>query len=666
MTFTLDAATRFGRALTAAVALLALAATGLRAADDGNLVQLEQNAFRAAVDRIAPSVVGIETVGGLERVGRELIGTGPTTGLIVDPDGFIISSAFNFVNRPTSILVRLSDGTRKVAKLVATDHNRMIVLLKIEVAKPLPVGQIAPQDEIQVGQWAIAVGKAFEGGRPNMAVGVVSALGRVWGKAIQTDAAISPNNYGGPLVDIRGRVLGVLVPLSPQSETEVSGVDWYDSGIGFAVPAYHVQNILPRLKKGQDLSRGLLGISFTSPNLQVIEPLIAAVQPKSPAAAAGFKSGDRIVEIEGRKVQRAAQVREETSRRYAGDKVRVVVLRGTEKIERQLELVSKIPPFEHPYLGILPMRLVGGDKETPAGVEVRYVFPDSPAAAAGIQAGDVLRSLDGAPLENRDDLRLKLVNFAPDAEVKLEIKRGRQTLKPTLKLARLEECAIPAAVPPANKTIQPDKTLAKVGKIPLKVAEMPNDAWAYVPENYDATVPHGVVLWLHGWEASDADELIKQWKPVCETYHLILLTLKATEPAVWQSSEADLCARLIDKLAKASYTLDSARMVAHGYQGGASQAYLVAFRFRNVFRAVAAVEGSMHETLPDSDPMHRLAFYVAKADRSPLSTAIEDDIARLREMKYPVTVKNLDLLPRYLQPAELGQLAQWIDLLDRL
>ena len=89
---------------------------------------------------------------------------------------------------------------------------------------------------MRVGQWAIAVGRTFESDRPNMAVGILSALDRVWGKAIQTDAAVSPNNYGGPLVDIRGRVLGVLVPLSPEAADEMAGVEWYDSGIGFAIP----------------------------------------------------------------------------------------------------------------------------------------------------------------------------------------------------------------------------------------------------------------------------------------------------------------------------------------------------------------------------------------------------------------------------------------------
>ena len=88
-----------------------------------------------------------------------------------------------------------------------------------------------------VGQWTIAVGRTFNQKEPNISVGVLSATNRIWSTAIQTDAKISPANYGGPLIDSRGRVLGVLVPLSPQKQGgEIAGAEWYDSGIGFAVP----------------------------------------------------------------------------------------------------------------------------------------------------------------------------------------------------------------------------------------------------------------------------------------------------------------------------------------------------------------------------------------------------------------------------------------------
>ena len=282
---------RFPRPAKVALALALLILAGrLSAAED--LVPLEQKAFRAAVDRVAPSVVRIETIGGLERVGRVLFGTGPTTGVAATPDGYIVSSAFNFIHRPASILVQLPDGTRKPARLVATDHNRMIALLKIEADRPLPVPESVPESELHVGQWAIAVGRTFELNQPNMAVGVVSALERIWGKAIQTDAAVSPNNYGGPLLDIHGRVMGVLVPLSPQDTSEVAGYEWYDSGIGFAVPFRKIQEILPRLKQGKDLRPGLLGINFAGTALFLADPIIAVCRPLL-ACSAGRLQGRR-------------------------------------------------------------------------------------------------------------------------------------------------------------------------------------------------------------------------------------------------------------------------------------------------------------------------------------------------------------------------------------
>ncbi len=315
-----------------------------------------QASLRAAVDRIAPSVVQIETIGGLEKVEGQLFGSGPTTGLIVDPKGYIISSAFNFAAEPASILVRLPDGTRKPAKLVATDHSRMLVLLKIDAGKPLPVGEIAPRSEIRVGQWAIAVGRTFEGDRPNMAVGIISALDRISGKAIQTDAAVSPNNYGGPLIDIRGRVLGVIAPLSPQAGGQMAGMEWYDSGIGFAVPAEDVQRALPRLEKGEDLYPGLAGISLKGPNIYTGRPVIAACLPKCPATTAGLKPGDEIVAIEGRPTHRTVEATTEIGRRYAGDKIHVAVMRNNKRIESELTLTDKLVPFQHGFFGVLPMR----------------------------------------------------------------------------------------------------------------------------------------------------------------------------------------------------------------------------------------------------------------------------------------------------------------------
>ena len=138
-----------------------LASIPLPAATGQEVEAEEEEAIRAAVANVAPSVVQIETVGGLEKVGQVLIGTGPTTGLVVDADGWILSSAFNFVQQPSSILVTLADGKRLPARRVATDHSRMLVLLKVESEAKLPVPESAPPDKVRVGQWAVAVGRTF-------------------------------------------------------------------------------------------------------------------------------------------------------------------------------------------------------------------------------------------------------------------------------------------------------------------------------------------------------------------------------------------------------------------------------------------------------------------------------------------------------------------------
>src|SRR5688572_25840626 len=116
----------------------------------GDLEEQEEKAMQAAVAKVAPSVVRIETFGGLEKIDKLLVGTGPTTGLVVSSDGYIVSSAFNFIQQPASILVTLSGGKRAAAQIVARDKSRMIVLLKIKTEEPLTVPAAVPRGEMTV------------------------------------------------------------------------------------------------------------------------------------------------------------------------------------------------------------------------------------------------------------------------------------------------------------------------------------------------------------------------------------------------------------------------------------------------------------------------------------------------------------------------------------
>ena len=168
--------------------------------------------------------------------------------------------------------------------------------------------------------------------------------------------------------------MGVIVPLSPQSADGMAGVEWYDSGIGFAIPAetdpQHASQAQARV---HDLYAGVAGFNLKSRDIYADDTSIAACRPNSPAAKAGFQAGNRIVEIAGRKITRPAEVKEEISRRYAGDKITVVVLRDKKRIQAEIELFDKLDPYQHPLLGILPLRATGK-----GGVSVRYVYPAAP------------------------------------------------------------------------------------------------------------------------------------------------------------------------------------------------------------------------------------------------------------------------------------------------
>lgn len=649
--------------MTLALGLCAAIATDVRAAgDDGDLAAQEERAMRAAVERVAPSVVAIETVGGRARAGQALDMAGPATGLIVSPDGYIISSSFNFSQQPASIVVRLPDGARAPAQLVATDSSRMLVLLKISVEESLPTPEAAPESEMQVGQWAIAVGRTFDSPLPNVSVGIVSALDRVWGKALQTDAKISPNNYGGPLVDIRGRVLGVLAPLSTTKGAEATSVEWYDSGIGFAVPLVQIQQNLERLKSGENLKPGLMGVSLAGRDMYADAAVIAACRPNSPAYKAGLKAGDKIVEVAGREIVRQSQLMYELNRRYAGDSVKVAVLRGEQRIERELQLVDHLDPYQRPFFGVLPRR---DPAEQPDGILVRFVYPESPAAKAGVLAGDKIVSLAGKPVKDRYELVEAAAAIELGQKVAMETLRGEERIK--LEVAwSPEPDTIPADVPAANAPLEPfaDERPA-VGSFEVKVPEFKNSALAYVPANYDPRLKYALLIWFATQGDFKDDELLSRWKDRCESQGLILLAPKAAEGGKWQRGDLDFAVKALDQL-RAVYQTDSLRIVAGGHEIGGALAYAMAFANRDRIRGVAAIDAPLGEPPPDNDPVYRLDFYLTRAAKSSSAASIEKVLTALRERKYAVSVRDQGEQGRDLNDEERGELFRWIDALDKL
>ncbi|GHT17452.1 hypothetical protein FACS1894189_3340 [Planctomycetales bacterium] len=278
--------------------------------------------IRTAVDVIAPRLVRIETIGGHEKVGEEFANEGICTGILLESDGYVMTSAFNFLHDPASILLRFADGTKKIAKKIATDKNRMLTLLKAEdMSTPqemtLPI--FRSKSSIRTGERCIAVGVALSLLEPNIALGIVSGKDRIWGKAIQTDAAVGPNNYGGPLIDTDGKMLGLLVPLSMMSNELTGGAEFYDAGVGLAIPMDDIIALLPKLKEGKDLEPGSLGIGFKDNQTFIGDAVIASIEPKSPAEKAEIKPGDKITAIDGKPINSALDIVKNLRLRYAGE-----------------------------------------------------------------------------------------------------------------------------------------------------------------------------------------------------------------------------------------------------------------------------------------------------------------------------------------------------------
>src|SRR5262245_37119233 len=255
---------------------------------------LSPKAFRAAAKKIQPSMVTIEGFGGLapgsgQTKGIHAPGEGPTTGLVISSDGYIVTSTFNFIRKPPIIAVRLPSGERKIARLLGGDETRRICLLKVDGVNGLPVPEMAPREELAVGQWAVALGIGYGDADPALTAGIISATSRIGTKAVQTDANLSPANYGGPLIDLDGRVIGICVPLSPGGQQEGAGSEWYDSGIGFAVPLAGNDKVIAAMKEGKTLQRAFLGVQSQPTGNPPSGASIVSVVPDSPAAKIGLQ-----------------------------------------------------------------------------------------------------------------------------------------------------------------------------------------------------------------------------------------------------------------------------------------------------------------------------------------------------------------------------------------
>jgi serine protease Do len=637
-------------------------------AADGDLEDLEEQAFKEAAALVEPSIVRIETVGGLDRVGEVLANDGPTTGLVVGADGYVISSSFNFINKPDAITVLLPDGRRLPAKVVSTDHSKMLTLLKIEADGLIPP-EAASKKDLKVGQWALAMGRTFDESLPSVSVGIVSALNRIWGKAVQTDAKTSPVNYGGPLVDVEGKVIGVIVPLSPQGDDEAAGVEWYDGGIGFAVPLEDVYRVLDRMKSGEDLKAGLMGIAFKAgAGVLGSDNVIDTVRVNSPADQAGLKKGDVIVSVNGHPTGRDADVKHALGSLYAGDKVKVTVQRGEEELTKELTLAAELTPYESGFLGILPDRLGGPGEE--AGVGVRYVFADSPAAKLGLAVRDRVTKFNGQPVADAKSLADLVIRILPGEKASITWTSGGKEQTGEVEIAAVPN-DIPAElrsspIPPPAEALPEDDP--KTGHFSDTIADGEMSYWAYVPESYNPAYAYSLMVWIHPADDTMEAALLRKWRPVCQQRGVILLAPRAENISRWNLNETAVVKQLVEQF-REDYSIDPRRVSAHSLAESGAFAGQLAFKYRDQFRGLCLVGSPVRGRPPENDPETPLQFQlVVGSGDEQLKKAVDASAEALRKMKFPVGVSVVEDLEagQYPEEAATEEIARWIDMLDRI
>jgi pimeloyl-ACP methyl ester carboxylesterase len=276
-------------------------------------------------------------------------------------------------------------------------------------------------------------------------------------------------------------------------------------------------------------------------------------------------------------------------------------------------------------------------------------------------------TINQGPVTGRMEILDQVALLEPGKKVVLGLERGAEKLSLELTPAKLPT-EIPPELPPAQE--QPAKAPAPqptTGIVEIKLPEEKNDCLALVPDSYHPDVPHGVVIWLHGPGGIARETLASRWKAAAEKHHLIVLAPQATNPAKWEPTDVPFVRKTLDDLAS-HYQVDRSRIAVYGYQSAGTMAYLVGLQNLDRVRAIIAVDAAppARTVLPENDPLVRLAFYLASAEKSPAAAAIKAAGERLNAAFFPVTNAALGEQSRDLTDTELIDLGRWLDALDRI
>jgi len=342
------------------------------------------------------------------------------SGVIISPDGYILTNN-HVVGHADEIHVTLVDKREFTAKVIGKDPKTDLALIKIDSKEPLPMAELGNSSAAEVGDWVIAIGSPF-GFNLTVTAGIISAKGRALGgnydNFIQTDASINPGNSGGPLFNTQGQVIGI--------NTAIYSSTGSNAGIGFAIPIDLAKSVVDQLKEHGHVVRGWLGVEIqeVTPDLAksfgLAAPngaLVAGVEKGGPAAKAGIERGDIIVKFDGQDVHDQHDLPELVAQTQLNKSVPVEVVRGGKHLtidatiaELKDQQVASAKGPEEPgsnwgmqVQDITPEIAQQLGTQNTKGVVIRSVRPDSPAADAGLQPGDIVAEIDHKKVGSADE-----------------------------------------------------------------------------------------------------------------------------------------------------------------------------------------------------------------------------------------------------------------------
>jgi len=366
------------------------------------------------------------------------------SGFIIDQKGLVLTNN-HVVENAEKITVKFSDDREFSGKVVGRDPKTDIAVVQISDGKGnFPVAPLGDSRDLQVGEWVVAMGSPF-GLDNTLTAGVVSAKGRRIGAGpydnfIQTDASINPGNSGGPLVNLRGEVVGINTAIFSRSGGNL--------GIGFATPIDLAKEILPELIKTGKVTRGWLGVSIQRVTPEIAESLgidqsrgalVTTVMENSPAAEAGVKTGDVIVEYNGNKITESDQLPILVARTEIGKTVKMTVLRDKKEIPinvkiaelKEQEVVASAPKEDKLGLtvqNITPQLAESLGLKRANGVVITSVQPQSAAGDAGLRRGGVILEVNRKEIANTDTFEKQVNEAKPGSNILFLVRRGENNL----------------------------------------------------------------------------------------------------------------------------------------------------------------------------------------------------------------------------------------------